>query len=139
LLARTHVTHGYAVLIDCHSMPSVVRGQDMRHRPDIVLGDRYGTSCHPDVVETAGRILRDLGFAVARNKPYAGGFITEHYGKPGKQLHALQVEVNRALYMDEKAHEKTSGFTHLQGALAEFSRRLVATGLVRAQSAQAAE
>jgi N-formylglutamate amidohydrolase len=139
LLARTHVTHGYAVLIDCHSMPSVVRGQDMRHRPDIVLGDRYGTSCHPDVVETAGRILRDLGFAVARNKPYAGGFITEHYGKPGKQLHALQVEVNRALYMDEKAHEKTSGFAHLQGAFAEFSRRLVATGLVRAQSAQAAE
>lgn len=139
LLARTHVTHGYAVLIDCHSMPSVVRGQDMRHRPDIVLGDRYGTSCHPDVVETAGRILRDLGFAVARNKPYAGGFITEHYGKPGKQLHALQVEVNRALYMDEKAHEKTSGFVHLQGAFAEFSRRLVATGLVRAQSAQAAE
>ena len=139
LLARTHVTHGYAVLIDCHSMPSVVRGQDMRHRPDIVLGDRYGTSCHPDVVETAGRILRDLGFAVARNKPYAGGFITEHYGKPGKQLHALQVEVNRALYMDEKAHEKTSGFAHMQGAFAEFSRRLVATGLVRAQSAQAAE
>lgn len=139
LLARTHVDHGYAVLIDCHSMPSVVRGQDMRNRPDIVLGDRYGTSCHPDIVEAAGRILRDLGFAVARNKPYAGGFITEHYGKPGKQLHALQVEVNRALYMDEKTHEKGAGFAALTDALAVFCRRLLSAGFSRALEAQAAE
>lgn len=122
LLARTHVDFGHAVLIDCHSMPSVIRGQDNRNRPDIVLGDRYGTSCHPEIVDLAAHAFRDAGYTVARNKPYAGGFITEHYGKPGKGLHALQVEVNRGIYMDERRYEKAVTFPRI----AEDFRRVVA-------------
>ena len=110
LVAGTHVAFGFAVLIDCHSMPSAVRGNQGRLRPDIVLGDRYGTSCSGALIDGASRILSGLGYSVSRNKPYAGGFITEHYGQPGRGLHAMQIEVNRGLYMDERSLEQTPGF-----------------------------
>ena len=71
-----------------------------------MLGDRYGTSCVAVVSETVEDTLRGLGYAVSRNKPYAGGFITEHYGNPGSGLHAIQLEINRAIYMDEKRYER---------------------------------
>ena len=93
---------GQVVLIDCHSMPSTSLHRDDLARADIVLGDRYGTSCAgllTDLVDTA---LRARGYVVIRNKPYAGGFITEHYGAPALGRHTLQIEVNRALYMDER-------------------------------------
>jgi N-formylglutamate amidohydrolase len=117
VLARTHVDFGCAVLIDCHSMPSVIRGQDPRHRADVVLGDRHGTSCHPALVEAASDMLTSLGYRVVRNKPYAGGFITEHYGKPAKGLHALQLELNRAIYMDEKHHRPNANFQRVAADL----------------------
>ena len=88
LLAQTHVTFGYAVLIDCHSMPSSVKCQTTDVRPDFILGDRYGTSCNSELTEYACSVLRDMGYSVSRNKPYAGGFITEHYGRPARGLHA---------------------------------------------------
>ena len=113
VLARLHVTHGFAVLVDCHSMPSVIRGVDARHRPDFVLGDRYGTSCNALLIETAADTLHTLGYTVARNKPYAGGFITEHYGRPAKGLHALQIEINRGLYMHEDTLTRSDGFASL--------------------------
>jgi len=124
LLAQTHVTFGAAVLIDCHSMPSSVRGQDPRTRADVVLGDRYGTSAARALVEHAADVLVDLGYTVAVNKPYAGGFITEHYGRPAKGLHAIQVEVNRGLYMDERTFEPTAGFAALRHDLGRFARQL---------------
>ncbi|MEJ1160189.1 N-formylglutamate amidohydrolase [Prosthecomicrobium sp. N25] len=128
MLARLHVSFGYAVLVDCHSMPSVIRGLDQRSRPDIVLGDRYGTSCWSGLVDSAVEILTGLGYAVARNKPYAGGFITEHYGRPGKGLHALQIEINRALYMNEDTYEPHAGFGRLAADLSTFVGEIVQLG-----------
>ena len=76
----------------------------------MVLGDRYGTSCVAVVAETIEATFRELGYVVSRNKPYAGGFITEHYGNPTVGLHAIQLEINRALYMDERRYERTPSF-----------------------------
>ncbi|ADZ69288.1 N-formylglutamate amidohydrolase [Polymorphum gilvum] len=126
LLAHTHVAFGYAVLIDCHSMPSSVRCQTTGTRPDFILGDRYGTSCPVELTDAAATILKAKGYTVSRNKPYAGGFITEHYGRPAKGLHALQIEINRGLYMDEATHERTPGFDALARDLADFAFELTA-------------
>ncbi len=126
LLAQTHVTFGYAVLIDCHSMPSSVKCQTTDVRPDFILGDRYGTSCNSELTEYACSILRDMGYSVSRNKPYAGGFITEHYGRPASGLHALQVEINRGLYMNEATHERAPGFDDLFHNLKQFAQELIA-------------
>jgi N-formylglutamate amidohydrolase len=114
LLAQTHVAFGMAVLIDCHSMPSSVRGASAKVRPDFVLGDRFGSSCMPELTDRAAAALTALGYTVSHNKPYAGGFITEHYGRPARGLHALQIEVNRALYMDEVTLEPHHGFDRLR-------------------------
>jgi N-formylglutamate amidohydrolase len=127
LLAQTHVAFGQAILIDCHSMPSNVRGSHSRHRPDFVLGDRFGTSCMPELTEQAAAILTGLGYTVCRNKPYAGGFITEHYGRPARGLHALQIEINRGLYMDEEELRPHGGFDALAADLARFAQALVAS------------
>lgn len=108
--------HGTAVLVDCHSMPSNA-GRSDRIKADIVLGDRYGASCDPAFTEVAESQLRAQGYAVVRNKPYAGGFITEHYGDPGAGWHALQIEINRGLYMDEATLQRSAGFEELQNDL----------------------
>ncbi|WP_181706566.1 N-formylglutamate amidohydrolase [Chthonobacter rhizosphaerae] len=142
VLAQTHVRFGAAVLIDCHSMPSNVRGQDPRTRADFVLGDRYGTAACRGLVEHAADLLTDLGYTVAVNKPYAGGFITEHYGRPAKGLHALQIEVNRGLYMDERSFQETAGFLSLKADIARFANALMdypVSALVPTPSRLAAE
>ncbi len=108
LLRDTRARFGYAVLLDCHSMPSqaakAVGGaaaRDGLEGVDIVLGDCHGTTCSPLLTGRAEQVLRDLGYTVTRNRPYAGGFTTKYYGRPNAGLHALQIEINRALYMDE--------------------------------------
>jgi len=109
LIDETVSAFGVAILIDAHSMPSVGAGPGgsrMRRRVDIVLGDRMGSACHPLVTETAERVLRDQGYQVTRNTPYAGGFTTRHYGRPAEGRHALQIELNRSLYMDEARLER---------------------------------
>jgi N-formylglutamate amidohydrolase len=120
LLAKTYAIFGYAVLIDCHSMPSSIRTQDGMKRPDFILGDRFGSSCQPMLSEAFAKALRSYGYTVTRNKPYAGGFITEHYGRPHKGIHAIQLEINRGLYLNEAKLQKTAGFdtvsTHLKEA-----------------------
>ncbi len=121
LVEATHAEFGVALLLDCHSMPSSVRGTSARHRPDIVLGDRYGTSAAAELTDVAAELLTRLGYAVSRNKPYAGGFITEHYGQPTRGVHAMQLEINRSLYMDERTLERTGGFTRLAADLARFA------------------
>ncbi len=119
LLVKTHSLFGYGVLIDCHSMPANAQAGS-KNRPDFVIGDRYGTSASEDLSQLTIEILQDLGYTVSRNKPYAGGFITEHYGRPGRGLHALQIEVNRGLYVDEDTLAKTAGFETLQADLTRF-------------------
>lgn len=102
LTAGTVSMFGHCLLIDCHSMPS--QGQPVRPgvpAPDFVLGDVHGTACTPRVTRFVERTLTDLGYLVRRNDPYAGGFITRHYGRPRARVHALQIEVARDLYMDE--------------------------------------
>ena len=113
LINRAHEAFGTVILVDCHSMPSVGVSRDEPRRPDIVIGDRYGTSCAgvlPDVVE---QIMGGLGYSIGRNKPYAGGFITEHYGNPASGLHTVQLELNRAIYMDERRRERSLRFTQV--------------------------
>ncbi|TDP48844.1 N-formylglutamate amidohydrolase [Zavarzinia compransoris] len=110
--------HGMAILLDCHSMPSLANGgEEHKGRPDIVLGDRFGMSCAAVVIETAERLLRTRGYRVGRNDPYAGGYITHHYGRPRRGRHALQIEINRALYMDETRLEPNRGFAQVQADL----------------------
>ena len=110
---RLHRDFGAAVLIDCHSMPSSTAAKDERPRADLVLGDRYGTSCVAIIAETIETTMRAFGYVVSRNKPYAGGFITEHYGNPSAGLHAVQLEINRALYMDERRYQPAPTFPQL--------------------------
>src|SRR5271165_5726706 len=123
LFTRLHRDFGAAMLIDCHSMPSSAGQKDERPRPEFVLGDRYGTSCVGVVAETVERTLRSLGYTVSRNKPYAGGFITEHYGNPASGLHAIQLEINRALYMDERRYARSGTFDRLAADLETLARR----------------
>jgi N-formylglutamate amidohydrolase len=124
LFTRLHRDFGAAILADCHSMPSTTGGRDDRPRADVVIGDRYGTSCVGLVTETVEQTLRGFGYAVSRNKPYAGGFITEHYGNPATGLHAVQLEINRALYMDERRYERSASFDRLAAELAILADRL---------------
>jgi len=116
LVEATRNRFGYYLLLDCHSMPSTTlppRAGLGRGRVDIVLGDCHGTSCDPIVADTAQRVLMDKGYAVVRNAPYAGGFTTTHYGKPGEGGHCLQIEIGRGLYMDERSYERKAFFAQL--------------------------
>jgi N-formylglutamate amidohydrolase len=122
LIRETQATFGYAVLIDCHSMPSQAPaapgpGNRPAVRPDVVLGDRFGASCDSKVTRLAREALTEVGLETHLNRPYAGGFITEHYGRPFKGVHALQIELNRALYLDETTLEQTANFVDLKARL----------------------
>jgi N-formylglutamate amidohydrolase len=119
LLDRTRAQFGCSVLIDCHSMPSCGGSWgDMPIKsagavPGFILGDRYGRSCHGEVLVAAQQALAAQGYRVVRNDPYSGGFNTRHYGVPREGRHALQIEINRALYMDENSYQRTSYFPTL--------------------------
>lgn len=124
LLDRTRAQFGCSVLIDCHSMPSCGGSWgDMPVKslgasvPDFILGDRYGRSCHGEVMVMAQQALTSQGYRVVRNDPYSGGFNTRHYGVPREGRHALQIEINRALYMDEATIGRSDGFTPLRDAM----------------------
>jgi N-formylglutamate amidohydrolase len=94
-----------------------------RKPADVVLGDRFGASCEPWVTDLAQDILAGLGFSVARNNPYAGGYITQTYGAPKRAMHALQLELRRDLYMDEDTLEKHAGFDRMRDAMTRFSQQ----------------
>lgn len=126
LLSDTRMRFGHAVLVDCHSMPASVRIGDSGMRPDFIVGDRFGTSAAAALSDCAIGLLTSMGFAVGHNKPYAGGFITEHYGRPARGIHALQIEVNRGLYMNERTLEKTAGFDVLAADMRRFCSGLMA-------------
>ena len=122
-------THGRVILIDCHSMPSVQPGR--RHLADIVLGDRFGSSCDPRLTGRVERTFRAHGLTVARNAPYAGGYTTRRYGRPKRNVHALQIEINRGLYMDEEAVHPSANFESMRTIVsAVIQEILVASGQV---------
>nr|WP_250809828.1 N-formylglutamate amidohydrolase [Neorhizobium tomejilense] len=124
LIARTHARFGLAILIDCHSMPGNIRLSGSDVRPDFIIGDRYGTSASAELSRAALQFLDGMGFSSVRNKPYAGGFITEHYGRPVRGLHALQIEINRALYVDEMTLARRPEFPMVAAALSTFMRQM---------------
>jgi N-formylglutamate deformylase len=127
-LERARRKFGYAILLDGHSMPSVGRAGHTdtgRPRADIVPGDRRGTSCSPALSRLVGDHFTDAGFTVAFNDPYQGGFITTHHGNPRGDIHAIQVEMRRDLYMNEAAFERRpEGFARVGAQLHALLRRL---------------
>jgi N-formylglutamate amidohydrolase len=129
LLNECYNATGFALLIDCHSMPaSSVQTQRFNHGTtiDVVIGDRFGAACNNDIAEEAEKLLAAEGLRVVRNKPYAGGFITETYGAPRQNRHALQIEINRSLYMDEQRFEKNTAFPDVQRSLRKVMADLLA-------------
>ena len=127
LLNKTRARFGEVLLVDCHSMPSAsisTAGSIPRQRPDFVIGDRYGSTCNGNISDFLENALFDAGFSVTRNKPYAGGHITQHYGRPAHHRHAVQIEINRALYMDEQTLLPHDGFWAVQASLMDVMERL---------------
>jgi len=128
LIGKAHAAFGTVLLIDCHSMPSSACSHaSLQNCPgiDVVLGDRHGLAAAEELTAALDHFLRDEGLRVVRNKPYAGGFITQNYGSPGHGRHALQIEINRAIYMNERTLEKAVNFARLHAALERVFRRLL--------------
>ena len=115
-IEATRSRFGTCVLIDCHSMPA--SSLPPRDPADIVLGDAHGTACAPAVITAVEAVLTECGFAVRRNDPYAGGYITRHYGRPRHGVHAVQIEINRTLYMNEARIERLPEFDDIRRSLA---------------------
>lgn len=120
LMRETRAQFGCALLLDCHSMPESAAAAGLaqpRLRPDIVLGDRHGSAAAHELTDALEALLREQGLRVARNRPYAGGYITQLHGKPALGSHAIQIEICRSLYMDEASLAPHSGFAPLKQAL----------------------
>ena len=129
LLSEALASFGVALLIDCHSMPRITRSND-KAAPDIVLGDRYGTTCAPGLVDLVETVFTGAGLKVARNRPYAGGFATRTYGRPQHGVHALQIEISRHLYMNEVTLAKHEGFEAIRALVERLTFALIGLDLV---------
>jgi N-formylglutamate amidohydrolase len=127
LLETTRARFGHSILIDCHSMPSTSAGSANAHRPDIVLGDRFGSSCDAALTRLVQECFAARGLQVALNRPYAGGFITEHYGRPSLGCQALQIEINRGLYMHEDTLERRSDFETFRAGFGAVMEDVIAS------------
>ena len=140
LLDQAYDRFGQAILIDCHSMPHAALSGDTG--PHVVLGDRFGTTAAPDVTAGGERAFHSAGFRVARNVPFAGAYIAQHYGRPSAGVHVVQVELDRALYMDEASITPSDQFAMVQHRLRPVIRDLIAMGAqacIRAGGRLAAE
>jgi N-formylglutamate amidohydrolase len=137
LLSEAIAAFGVALLIDCHSMPRITRSND-KAAPDIVLGDRYGTTCAPGLVDLAETIFSSAGLKVARNRPYAGGFATRTYGRPQHGVHALQIEISRHLYMNEVTLAKNADFDAIRSLVERLIFALIGLDLVSLVGSQPA-
>jgi N-formylglutamate amidohydrolase len=118
LIEETEDAFGGCLVVDCHSMPSAACLSGGTEAADFVLGDCHGTSCAPEIIEAARCFLAERDFTVALNAPYSGGFTTGHYGCPERRRHALQIEINRGLYMDERNYRRKPGFSRLAADMA---------------------
>jgi N-formylglutamate amidohydrolase len=144
LIEETREIFGFCILLDCHSMPSGAASQrgdrGGRIRPvDAVLGDCHATACDPTVTNEAERQLIKMGYGVRRNNPYAGGFVTRHHGRPSDGVHALQIELNRGLYMNEATIERLPAIVKLTEDMAGLIRELGTIRLSNTTFEQAAE
>jgi len=128
LLAAARAAHDRAILIDWHSMPEAAARTAVTARHgkgcDMVLGDRFGAACSQKLTSLVERELEGMGYRVARNAPYAGGYTTEHHGRPALRTHALQIEISRALYLDEATLEPTGGLAKLRADIERLTRTL---------------
>lgn len=131
LIAEQKQRFGMCLLFDFHSMPK----EAIKSAPhvqakmaDIILGDRFGSACDRWVMDAVEMIFRDSGFSVARNAPFAGGYITQHYGRPKKQVHAVQIEINRSLYMDEKSIMPLESFSEFHITMSNVVENLTGLG-----------
>ncbi|MDB2439919.1 N-formylglutamate amidohydrolase [Hellea sp.] len=120
LITEAGLGFGSVLLIDCHSMPGFAPMGS--RRPDIILGDRFGVSCHPETIARVEQSFRAMGYNVTRNYPYAGGYVTQHYGKPRSGIEALQIEINRDLYLNPVTMKKKRSYN----ALAENLKTVIA-------------
>ena len=135
LIDATRRRFDACLLIDCHSMPGQgCTGHGPSGGPDFVLGDAHGTTCSPRVTRRVEAVLTGFGYQVRRNDPYAGGYVTRHYGRPREHVHALQIEIARGLYMDEARFERAGAFTTIRMHLGELAADLASSAaeLVRA-------
>ncbi|MEO3414312.1 N-formylglutamate amidohydrolase [Roseovarius sp. CAU 1744] len=128
-LDQAHLMFGEAILIDCHSMPHEAMDAVARsgiRRPEVVLGDRFGAAADETIVDRIEAAFRDAGLVVTRNTPFAGAYITQHYGRPLRRRHAVQVEIDRALYMNEQLIRPNGNFKSfralLRGVIAELAK-----------------
>ena len=129
LITQTRTMFGTCILIDCHSMPSIGGPMEndagRRRQVDFILGDAHGRACARPLTMLVEETLRGMGYSVVRNTPYSGGFITRNYGRPERGVHALQIEINRALYMDETTFERTAGLAKVTADMNDLAARLV--------------
>lgn len=122
-----HARHGEAVLVDWHSMPArATQGSSGARGPDVVLGDRHGASCSADLTRRLRRAFEALGWRVALNQPYAGGWTTQRWGRPSEGFHAVQIELNRALYFDEAGRVPGAGWSRTEKGVARVMADLLA-------------
>ena len=127
MIAEQKRRFGTCTLFDLHSMPrSVLPNGPFSGKVEVILGDRYGTSCDPWLGAAVAAIFKEAGFKVARNAPFAGGFITRHYGAPRNGVNALQIEIDRSLYMDEKRIEPRADFEAFQELMRGIVTKLAA-------------
>jgi len=122
LIEQALTSCGQALIIDCHSMPGV--SLSGRQRADIILGDRFATSAHETYVALIEDHFQTYGYRVARNYPYAGGYVTSHYGRPNEDIHVIQIEVNRGLYLNPVTYERKVGFSDLQTCFTALGQTL---------------
>jgi N-formylglutamate amidohydrolase len=127
MLEDARARFGTAILLDCHSMPP--RAAGVPEQAGVVLGDRFGTSIAPRYLDVATSAARRLGFKVARNEPYAGGYITQAHGHPAEGIHAIQLELDRSLYLDEALRAPGPGFDAIAGLIAAITSSLSAAVL----------
>jgi N-formylglutamate amidohydrolase len=131
LLDQARQQFGQAILVDCHSMPhEAMDGVARRNsrRPEIVLGDRFGAAAGADVVERVEAAFAGAGLVVTRNAPFAGAFVTQAYGRPSRQQHAVQIEIDRSVYMDERRIRPNRNFDAFRQLLRQVVAEIAAIG-----------
>lgn len=124
LLSEAKRHRGHALLIDCHSMPAFSLTGDKR--PDVILGDRYGQSCHPETLARIEAIFQAVGLNVVRNHPYAGGYVTSHYGQPDIGIEAVQIELNRDLYLNPITLNPNKNYSRFEAIIERIIRDIIA-------------
>ena len=126
LMQAAHARHGMAFLVDWHSMPArATQGAGGARGPDVVLGDRHGSSCAAELTRRLRRAFEALGWRVALNQPYSGGWTTQRWGRPAEGFHAVQIELNRALYLDEATMQPGVGWSRCAAGVARVIETLL--------------